>query len=96
VSRDRGREKALQRLRRLRRPLPPGFTFDRAECMSVRPFLDTKRARLRLAHDDHKTASAEALLSAGGVISVQVVVSTRLPSLKRRRWGKVAAMADSQ
>ncbi len=31
VSRDRSREKALTRLRRLRRPLPAGFTFDRAE-----------------------------------------------------------------
>jgi antitoxin MazE len=29
VSRDSSREKALARLRRLRRPLPPGFTFDR-------------------------------------------------------------------
>ena len=29
VSRDRTRDKALQRLRRLRRPLPAGFTFDR-------------------------------------------------------------------
>ena len=49
-----------------------------------------------LPHDDHKMPSAEALLSAGGVISEQVVVSTRLPSLKRRRWEKVAEMADSQ
>ncbi len=31
VSRDRSREKALERLRRLRRPLPAGFTFDRVE-----------------------------------------------------------------
>ena len=31
VSRDRSRQKALERLRRLRRPLPPGFTFDRDE-----------------------------------------------------------------
>lgn len=31
VSRDRTREKALERLRRLRRPLPPGFVFDRIE-----------------------------------------------------------------
>jgi antitoxin MazE len=29
VSRDRSREEAIERLRRLRRPLPPGFTFDR-------------------------------------------------------------------
>ena len=29
VSRDRSREEALERLRRLRRPLPPGFRFDR-------------------------------------------------------------------
>jgi len=64
--------------------------------MSARPFLDTNVLVYALAHDDHKTPSAEVLLSAGGVISVQVVVSTRLPSRKRRRWGKVAAMADSQ
>jgi antitoxin MazE len=31
VDRDRGREKALARLRDLQRPLPPGFTFDRDE-----------------------------------------------------------------
>jgi antitoxin MazE len=30
VSRDRSRERAIERLRRLRRPLPAGFTFDRA------------------------------------------------------------------
>ncbi len=30
VSRDRRREDALDRLRRLRRPPPAGFTFDRA------------------------------------------------------------------
>jgi antitoxin MazE len=29
VDRDRGRERALARLRKLRRPLPPGFVFDR-------------------------------------------------------------------
>ncbi|HYM61942.1 MAG TPA: AbrB/MazE/SpoVT family DNA-binding domain-containing protein [Thermoanaerobaculia bacterium] len=31
VSRDRTRLKALARLRRLRRPLPPGFSFSREE-----------------------------------------------------------------
>ena len=31
VRRDRTREKALARLRRLRRPLPPGFTFSREQ-----------------------------------------------------------------
>jgi antitoxin MazE len=31
VGRDRSREKALARLRKLRRPLPAGFTFDRAD-----------------------------------------------------------------
>ena len=29
VSRDRSRERALARLRKLRRPLPAGFVFDR-------------------------------------------------------------------
>jgi antitoxin MazE len=29
ISRDRTKEEALERLRRLRRPLPRGFTFDR-------------------------------------------------------------------
>jgi antitoxin MazE len=29
VNRDRSKEKALARLRQLRRPLPPGFTFSR-------------------------------------------------------------------
>ena len=31
VSRDQRRERALARLRKLRRPLPPGFVFDRAD-----------------------------------------------------------------
>jgi antitoxin MazE len=31
VSRDRSKEDALARLRRVRRPLPPGFTFSRDE-----------------------------------------------------------------
>jgi antitoxin MazE len=31
VSRDRSKEEALARLRKLRRPLPPGFRFDRQE-----------------------------------------------------------------
>lgn len=31
VDRDRGREKALASIRRLARPFPPGFTFDREE-----------------------------------------------------------------
>lgn len=31
VSRDKGREAALERIRKLRRPLPPGFKFDREE-----------------------------------------------------------------
>lgn len=31
VSRDRSRERALARLRKLRRPFPPGFVFDREE-----------------------------------------------------------------
>lgn len=29
VSRDNSREAALERIRKLRRPLPPGFKFDR-------------------------------------------------------------------
>lgn len=31
VARDRKREEALKRLRALKRPLPPGFKFDREE-----------------------------------------------------------------
>lgn len=31
VSRDRSREKALETIRRLARPFPPGFKFDRDE-----------------------------------------------------------------
>ncbi|MGB8535128.1 MAG: AbrB/MazE/SpoVT family DNA-binding domain-containing protein [Acidobacteriaceae bacterium] len=30
IRRDCSREAAIKRLRKLRRPLPPGFTFDRA------------------------------------------------------------------
>ncbi|HKF02735.1 MAG TPA: AbrB/MazE/SpoVT family DNA-binding domain-containing protein [Candidatus Sulfotelmatobacter sp.] len=31
VSRDQRRERAIARLRKLRRPLPPGFVFDRSD-----------------------------------------------------------------
>ena len=31
VTRDKSKDKALARLRRLRRPLPPGFSFSRNE-----------------------------------------------------------------
>ena len=31
VARDRSRERALETIRRLARPLPPGFKFDREE-----------------------------------------------------------------
>jgi len=31
IARDRNAEKAIERIRRLRRPLPPGFKFDRLE-----------------------------------------------------------------
>jgi antitoxin MazE len=31
VSRDQSRQRALNRLRKLRRPFPPGFVFDREE-----------------------------------------------------------------
>ena len=31
IARDRSAEKAMERIRRLRRPLPPGFKFDRQE-----------------------------------------------------------------
>ncbi|MFP5226805.1 MAG: AbrB/MazE/SpoVT family DNA-binding domain-containing protein [Acidobacteriota bacterium] len=31
ITRDRSRQKAIERLRKLRRPVPPGFRFDREE-----------------------------------------------------------------
>jgi antitoxin MazE len=31
IARDRRLEKAIERIRKLRRPLPPGFKFDRLE-----------------------------------------------------------------
>lgn len=31
IARDRSAEKAIERIRRLRRPLPPGFKFDRLD-----------------------------------------------------------------
>ena len=31
IAPDRSREKAMERIRQLRRPLPPGFRFDRLE-----------------------------------------------------------------
>jgi antitoxin MazE len=34
VRRDQSRNKAIERLRKLRRPLPPGFVFDREEANS--------------------------------------------------------------
>ena len=31
IDRDRSRERALEQIRKLKRPLPPGFRFDRRE-----------------------------------------------------------------
>jgi len=31
ISRDRSKEKALEQIRKLRRPFPPGFKFDRLD-----------------------------------------------------------------
>ncbi len=36
ISRDQSKAKALARLRKLRRPLPPGFVFDREEANARR------------------------------------------------------------
>lgn len=58
------RSGCLPRLRRLRRPVPPDLRSTAPRCMSARPFLDTNVLVYALAHDDHKTPSAEALLSA--------------------------------
>ena len=41
VRRDPARQRALERLRRLRRLLPAGFVFDRAGRMPAKHFLDT-------------------------------------------------------
>jgi antitoxin MazE len=55
VCRDRSRERALERLRRLRRPLPAGFTFDRAAMngLTVRnPFRVRRRESLQAAAEN--------------------------------------------
>lgn len=43
VTRDRRREKALDAIRKLRRPLPPGFTFNREELHERGSYADTLR-----------------------------------------------------
>lgn len=37
IARDQSRLKALERIRRLRKPLPPGWTFDRDEAHERAP-----------------------------------------------------------
>ena len=43
VTRDRSRQKALDAIRKLRRPLPPGFTFNREELHERGSYADTLR-----------------------------------------------------
>jgi hypothetical protein len=53
VSRDRSRQMAIERLRRLRRPLPAGFTFHREEvgerqCSPASTFWSTRSGNMRV------------------------------------------------
>jgi len=54
--------------------------------MSVKPFLDTNVIVYAFSSDDRRTEKAEALLQAGGVISVQVL--NEFVSVCRRKLGR--------
>jgi antitoxin MazE len=60
--RDRRREDAIERLRRLRRPLLAGFTFDRTLRMSDKVFFDTTILIYAISERDARTSTAKRLL----------------------------------
>ena len=64
--------------------------------MNARPFLDTNVIVYAFGSDDPRSARAEALLAAGGVISVQVL--NEFVSVARRRqergWDEIDAAVD--
>ena len=96
VRRDPGRQRALERLRRLRRPLPAGFVFDRAEANARKSFLDTNVLIYAVAKNDPRALKAEALLASGGMISVQSL--NEFVSVARRKlgmsWKEVKELLD--
>jgi predicted nucleic acid-binding protein len=54
--------------------------------MSARPFLDTNIVVYAFSQNDPRTAKAEALLAAGGIISVQVL--NEFVNVSRRKQGR--------
>ncbi len=87
VARDQSRIKAIEAIRRLRRPLPPGWSFDRddangRDCVGV--FLDTN-ILIYAFGEDPRAAVAERLLADGGEISVQVL--NEFVRVARRKLG---------
>jgi predicted nucleic acid-binding protein len=64
--------------------------------MSDRPFLDTNVLVYALGQEEDRTPAADALLAAGGVVSVQVL--NELASVARRKlqmpWPEVIAALD--
>ena len=70
---DQSRSRALARLRKLRRSLPPGSGFDREKANAAGAFLDTNVLVYALAENDRRSARAEELLEAGGIVGVQVL-----------------------
>ena len=79
-------QKAIEGLRKLRRPLPPGFTFDREKRrMPAEVFLDTTILIYAVTEVDARTAVAEELLAAGA-LSVQVLNELLLSLAESSVW----------
>ncbi len=91
IGRDRRRDEALKRVRALRWPLPEGFNSIERKRMNAKAFLDTNVIVYAFSSNDPRREQALALVTAGGIVSVQVLnefvnVSRRKA---RREWTEI-------
>lgn len=86
----------MRRLRTFRGRLPPDFKFDREEAIA-RYFFDTSVPIYVASNDPAKADRAEAVIVAGGSISVQIL--SELTSVARRRmqmsWADTHALLNT-
>jgi antitoxin MazE len=97
VERERTREELIARIRKMGRPLPPGFKFSRLEAKPDRAFVDTNILIYAFSARDRRRNIALALLLAGGMIGIQTlnefvaVVTGKL----RRHWPEAMICLDT-
>jgi len=91
VSRDQSRERALARLRKLRRRLPLDSSLTAQTRMPAKPFLDSSVLIYAVAQEEARGTRAEELLAMGSILSVQVL--NEFTSVARRKirmpWAEV-------